>query len=59
MNQSYLRVEVGGVGLSMLAHVTLSISHITLRYDWFIQYVQDKQGGVLQGTKDIIDKSTQ
>jgi hypothetical protein len=27
------------------------------RYNWFLQYVQEKQGGVIQGTKDVIDKS--
>lgn len=26
------------------------------RYEWFLQYVQEKQGGVLQGTKDVVDK---
>lgn len=27
------------------------------RYNWFLQYVQEKQGGVIQGTKDLVEKS--
>eukprot|EP00967_Tisochrysis_lutea_P094226 scaffold136884_cov23-Tisochrysis_lutea.AAC.1 len=26
------------------------------RYNWFLQYAQEKQGGVIQGTKDQIEK---
>jgi hypothetical protein len=59
-----LKASTGGCPMLHMGHSRTDdfespelVKNSMKRYNWFSRYVQEKQLGVLQGPKDIVDKS--
>jgi hypothetical protein len=58
-----LKDSTGGCPMLHMGHSrvddfesTQLVKNSMKRYNWFLRYVQEKQHGVIQGAKDIVDK---